>query len=214
MHKPWTSEEPSFPVELAWRIRSFFLPERETGPLWALVGRALLLVVITAYGWWFHRATMAELGESPKFIHLINLPFHEAGHVIFGLFGGDFIRVLGGTLGQLLMPLVLAVAFRWKYGDAFAGALALWWLGQNLVDCAPYINDARSLQLTLIGGSTGQEVEGHDWEYLLTQLGWINRDVHISRWVLRGGRWVMALSLLWATVVLVTQFWSRFAEPD
>jgi hypothetical protein len=111
--------------------------------------------------------------------------------------------VLGGTLGQLLMPLVLGVAFRWKYGDAFAAALALWWFGQSLVDCAPYINDARSLQLTLLGGGTGREVDGHDWEYLLTRMGWLHKDVYISRWVLSGGRWLMAGGLLWALVVLI-----------
>ena len=65
--------------ELAWRIRTFFLPDRDPGPMWALIGRVLLLGFIAAYGWWFHFATMAELGETHKFIHGINLPFHEAG---------------------------------------------------------------------------------------------------------------------------------------
>jgi hypothetical protein len=27
-----------------------------------------------------------------------------------------------------------------------------WWTGQNLMDVAIYINDARALQLTLVGG--------------------------------------------------------------
>jgi hypothetical protein len=197
--------------DYAWRIRAFFLPDRDPDAPSALVGRGLLLGVIAVYGWWFHFATMAELGETQKFIHGINLPFHEAGHVIFGFFGSDFLRVLGGTLGQLLMPLTLGVAFRWKYSDGFAAALALWWFGQNLVDCAPYINDARSLQLTLIGGSTGQEVEGHDWEYLLTQLGWLRQDVYLSRWVLRCGRWLMALGLVWAAVVWAAQIRLRLS---
>ena len=42
-------------------------------------------------------------GES--FLHLINLPFHEFGHVLFSPFG-DYMRSLGGTLGQLLMPAI------------------------------------------------------------------------------------------------------------
>ena len=195
-----------FWIGLTWRAREFFLPEREPAPAWALAGRALLLAGVAAYGWWFHFATMLELGETGKYIHNINLVFHEAGHVIFGFFGNDFLRVAGGTLGQLLMPFVLCVAFRWKNRDAFAAALALWWVGQNLVDCAPYINDARSLNLELLGGGNGKEVEGHDWEYLLTELGWLNKDVYLSRWVLRGGRWVMALALGWAVTVLVAEF--------
>ena len=42
-----------------------------------------------------------------------------------------------------------------------------WWAGENMMDVAIYINDARALQLTLIGGQTGAEVEGHDWEHIL-----------------------------------------------
>ena len=190
---------------MAWRVQDFFLPDREPAPIWVLAGRAGLVLGIFGYGWWFHFATMQELGETHKFIHNINLVFHEAGHVIFGFFGNDFLRVLGGTLGQLLMPLVLFVAFRWKNRDAFAAALALWWFGQNLVDSAPYINDARSLDLMLLSGGTGKEVEGHDWEYLLTELGWLHKDVYISRWVLRGGRWVMALALIWALIVWIAE---------
>src|SRR5437867_11606419 len=30
--------------------------------------------------------------------------------------------------------------------------------------------------LVLVGGKTGAEVEGHDWEYLLTELGWLRFD--------------------------------------
>jgi hypothetical protein len=191
---------------LGWRVRELLVPDAEPPSLWALLGRGALLAIVGAYGWWFHWATMGELGETPKFIHLINTPFHEAGHVIFGFFGNRFLTVAGGTIGQLLMPLVLFVACRWKNSDAFAAALGLWWFGQNLVDCAPYINDARMLQLTLIGGGTGQEVEGHDWEYLLTELGWLHQDVYIARWVLRAGRWTMALALLWAAVVLIAGY--------
>jgi hypothetical protein len=40
-----------------------------------------------------------------------------------------------------------------------------WWGGQNLMDVAVYIDDARSLQLVLLGGHTGSEVEeGRRWK--------------------------------------------------
>jgi hypothetical protein len=35
---------------------------------------------------------------------------------------------------------------------------------------------SRALQLVLLGGKTGAEVEGHDWEYLLTELGLLRVD--------------------------------------
>ena len=38
--------------------------------------------------------------------------FHEAGHLLFGVFGWETLTVLGGTLMQLLVPMpVFAVAW-------------------------------------------------------------------------------------------------------
>jgi hypothetical protein len=198
---------------ISWRLADFFFPERKPDPLWALIGRAVLLVGVFLYGWRFFRLSMRELTElnGAYALHSVHLVFHEAGHVIFSWFG-DFMHVLGGSLLQVLMPLIWFVAARFRGGDAFAGALCLWLTGQSLVDLAPYINDARSLQLTLLGGATGREVEGHDWEYLLDAMNLLNRDVYISRAVLRIGRWIMALSLLWAAAVLFVQYCRRNAQ--
>jgi hypothetical protein len=191
----------------AWRIANFFVPERSARPLWALVGRAILLVAVAFYAWRFFRLGMRELTDlnGDYALHSVHLVFHEAGHVLFGPFG-DFMQFLGGSLLQVLMPLLWFVAARFWGGDAFTGALCLWLMGHSLIDIAPYINDARSLQITLIGGVTGREVEGHDWEYILTHLNLLHRDVHIARQVMFAGRWVMGLSLAWATVALIVEF--------
>jgi hypothetical protein len=194
-------------ANVSWRVTEFFRPEREPRPLWGLLGRALLFVAIALYGWRFFRMSMRELTDlnGAFALHSVHLVFHEAGHVIFGFFG-QFIGVLGGSLLQVLMPFLWFIAARFWGRDAFAGALCLWLMGHSLVDVAPYINDARSLQLTLIGGVTGREVEGHDWEYILNELNLLHRDVYISRAVLLAGRWVMALSLGWAALVLLADF--------
>lgn len=199
-----------FWANVSWRLTDFFFPERKPDPAWALAGRAVLLGVAIAYGWRFHRMTMLELSDlnGAYALHAVHLVFHEAGHVIFSFFG-EFMHVLGGSLLQVLMPFIWFVAARFWGKDAFAGALCLWLMGHSLVDVAPYINDARSLQLVLLGGGTGREVEGHDWEYLLTEMNVLNKDVFISRDVLSVGRWVMALSLLWAGAVLIVQFRRR-----
>jgi hypothetical protein len=97
------------------------------------------------------------------FMHLVNLPFHEAGHIIFMPFG-RFMMFLGGTLAQLLMPIICMSALLMTSRNTFGASASLWWLGQNFMDIAPYINDSRALKLILIGGVTGREVEGHDWE--------------------------------------------------
>jgi len=109
-----------------------------------------------------------------SFLHLINLPFHEAGHIIFSPFG-SFMMSLGGSLTQVLIPLVCAVEFG-RRDDWFGAMVGIWWAGQNLIDLGPYIADARALQLVLLGGFTGAQVEGHDWEAILTALGWLRHD--------------------------------------
>lgn len=78
---------------------------------------------------------------------------------------------------QLLVPLVCLLSFLIKTRDAFAASVALWWLGESLMDLAPYINDARDLKLMLLGGVTGREVEDyHDWEFILRKLGLLECD--------------------------------------
>jgi len=104
-----------------------------------------------------------------SFLHLPDLVFHEAGHMILAPFG-RFMTVLGGSLLQCLIPVIAAIAFV-RQEEPFGTAICSWWAGQNLVDLAPYIADAQSLRLVLLGGHTGAEVEGHDWEFILNQLG-------------------------------------------
>jgi len=139
------------------------------------------------------------------FMHLINLPFHEAGHLIFSPFG-RFMMVLGGSLGQLLMPLICLGAFLFYNNDAFGATVALWWFAESLMDLSPYINDARDLQLILLGGVTGQEVEGHDWEYLLANLGWSQYDHTLAHAAYSIGIYFMALAFLWGALLLYRQY--------
>ncbi|UUZ56987.1 hypothetical protein LP419_19985 [Massilia sp. H-1] len=51
-------------------------------------------------------------------------------------------------------------------------------LAQSLVDLSPYIRDAQTRSLPLVGG--GGE-ESHDWGNLLTMLGWLDHTIAISR---------------------------------
>lgn len=137
------------------------------------IGKALLVGGLAIWTWQFARLPIGA-GVMDSVLHLPDLVFHEAGHILFSPFG-RFITVLGGSLFQVLVPVTLAAAFL-KQHDAFGAAVCTWWAGENLLDLAPYIADARALQLVLLGGHTGAEVEGHDWEYLLTTLGWMRHD--------------------------------------
>lgn len=165
----------------------------------AQVGRALALIALAAWTWQFARAPMGTM-EAESFLHLPNLVFHEAGHVILSPFG-RFMTVLGGSLFQLTVPLVLAGAFL-RQRDQFGAVVCAWWAGQNLVDLAPYIADARALQLVLLGGKTGAEVQGHDWEYLLGALGWMRHDRMLGLVARRAGLTIMIASLAWGAIIL------------
>lgn len=158
-----------------------------------MAARALLLAGLAIWTWSFASAPMAEAANSV--LHLPNLVFHEAGHVIFGFFG-RFMTALGGSLLQTLVPVVLAVAFGRKE-DRVGVAVCAWWAGQNLLDLAPYVADARRLEMTLLGGRTGAEVEGHDWEFLLTELGWLHLDMSIALAFRRAGLAIMIGALAW-----------------
>ncbi len=165
----------------------------------ARVGRGLLLIGLMVWSWQFARLPMGA-GVMDSVLHLPNLVFHEAGHVLFSPFG-RFMTVLGGSLSQVLVPVVLGVAL-FRGGDAFGASVCAWWAGQNLLDLAPYIADSRALQLVLLGGHTGAEVEGHDWEYLLTTLGWMQHDRTLGLAAHRIGLMVMAAALVWGALCL------------
>ena len=60
-----------------------------------------------------------------RFIDDANLWFHEGGHFIFGLFG-DTMGLYGGTLGQLIIPIICGVAF-WRQGSSVSVSVASLW---------------------------------------------------------------------------------------
>lgn len=156
------------------------------------------IALVTGLGlWtlWFARTPLsADVNQS--FLHLPDLVFHEAGHVIFAPFG-RFMTVLGGSLLQCLIPVIAAISFV-RQDQPFSAAICGWWAGQNFVDLAPYIADARALRMVLLGGKTGAEVEGHDWEYILTQLHVIHLDRGIGMTAYALGIAIMIGALVYA----------------
>ena len=165
----------------------------------ARAGRLAFLVLLAYWTFVFLWWPMRQDTVGASFLHLINLPFHEAGHILFSPFG-DFMTTLGGSLMQVLVPIVIGIAFLTTSPNAFGAAVMAWWAGENLLDVAIYINDARDLQLILLGGHTGAEVEGHDWEFLLTQLGWLHLDRTLGLAAFRIGLGLMIGAILWGAV--------------
>jgi len=156
----------------------------------------LVLILITIYSFKLIALPMEQAANT--FIHNINLPIHETGHLVFMPFG-DFLHFLGGTLGQILMPLLIMLAFLVKYRDSFSAAMMFWWVGENFIDIAPYINDARTRRLFLVGGGR------HDWAWLLGRLNMLQYDHTIAIASYTLGIILMITALLWAIVVLIQQ---------
>lgn len=194
------SDEPSA------TLKALFFPLPVDPHPFFIAGKGVLLLLLAFWSVRFIFATIESNVVADSFMHLVNLPFHEAGHIIFSPLG-RFIQVIGGTLGQLMMPAVCMGVLLIRTRDAFGAAVAQWWLAESFMDIAPYINDARALKLILLGGVTGRDVaDYHDWEYILGKLGMLRMD-HALAWLAQGtGIVLMVTALLWAGANLWRQF--------
>jgi hypothetical protein len=124
-----------------------------------------------------------------------NLAFHEAGHLFFGVLGAT-LGLYGGTLGQLVFPIVAVVSF-WQRRHAIGVAFGGVWLFENFLNIARYMADARAQLLPLVGGGE------HDWYLIFSRWGSLNRDTDIAS-VTRALGWLgMIGCILW--------LWRRFA---
>ncbi|MCY7307205.1 MAG: hypothetical protein LH632_13860 [Rhodoferax sp.] len=189
--------------ELLWRV-----PQRvDNFAFW------LRAALITALAWWSvllvrmdYRS--GEIGQS--FLHRPLLVFHEAGHVVFMPFG-EWITMLGGTLGQLLVPMIIVVAFLVKNRDPFGASVGAWLLGVSVLDIAPYMYDALEPQLMLLSGRTGED-GGHDWIYLFDSLGWLPRAQFVGAITHKLGALLLMLSMAWAILLLRLQYRQRAGD--
>ena len=166
----------------------------------------IIYAVLLLWGITFFKAShldVSRYGFFDAILHNVDLMFHEAGHLFFAFFG-NFIKALGGTIMQCLIP-VLVMLYFIRRRENFPATVALWWLGQNFLDVAPYIYDAWDRVLPLIGGSHSHP-DSHDWYYILKQLNRLDKYAEISSLTARLGRFTVFLSLVWGAVILYRQF--------
>ena len=152
---------------------------------WRPVGTAGLAAASLGFCLLFLVALTGEPGWIPL-LDGANLLFHEAGHPIFGLLGWETLTILGGTLGQLLVPGLIGIAF-WVRRDTYGTAVAGVWGFENLLNIARYVADARAQVLPLVGGGE------HDWTTLLWRWGWLAQDLHIAQ-LIRACGWLGMLA--------------------
>jgi hypothetical protein len=99
------------------------------------------------------------------FLDGVNLLFHEAGHVFFGLLG-QHLGILGGTLMQFVFPVAAGLHFL-RAERPFEACVCVLWAGENLMYTAVYMADAIDMVLPRVGG------EIHDWHWLFARWGWL-----------------------------------------
>ena len=161
---------------------------------WEPVSIANLIAFVAGFGIFL----LALVRSEPGFIVLLdhaNLLFHEAGHPIIGLFSTR-LEPYGGTIGQLVFPVVLMVSF-WRSRQAPGVAAASIWFFENWLNIGRYLADARAMELPLVGGGD------HDWNTILSRWGLLRHDLQIAAGI-KVFAWVgIATSVGW----LISRAW-------
>jgi TfoX C-terminal domain len=149
------------------------------------IGRLLVVVFMAWYGF-----LNLEHPDRWLFLDNVNLIIHEAGHVLWRLFG-EFLYFLGGSLTQILVPLAFVVYF-WRSNQRFAACVAAFWTATSLFNLSVYIGDARAMELPLLGGDNVE----HDWNWILSNLNTLGADHVLSSIVYGTGLLYLALSVV------------------
>ncbi|MDX8380592.1 MAG: hypothetical protein R8M14_00605 [Ghiorsea sp.] len=104
-----TSQKEVWKAGLLWQMKEADNAVYRSGRFLLLLGLLWLswILIFSSIDYWQGNAA------SRSFLHNINLPFHEFGHIMFRAVG-SLMHSLEGSLGQLLMPLVCFCVLLWK----------------------------------------------------------------------------------------------------
>jgi serine/threonine-protein kinase len=134
---------------------------------------------------------------------------HWAGHVL-ATPADAILRVSGGTIFQLAIPLVLLISFL-RHRQYFALSVNLAWLGTILVSIGAYIADAKKMALAkTLFGDTPDGV--HDWNFLLIHARLLDSCEKIGEWTRISGQALIILAIVGGVVVLGIMFRLRNSE--
>lgn len=143
-----------------------------------------------------------------SFLDLVDLPIHEFGHLLFNPFG-QFMMVAGGSVFQVIFPLVFVGYFVWQR-SFYSAAIVMLWVGQSILNVWVYASDAVVMQLVLTSGVTGAEGGFHDWNYMLTELGLLDSTKGVAKVI----RLVGTLTIIGAAAAAVYLSFGNADEPE
>lgn len=132
-----------------------------------------------------------------SFLDNVDLPIHEFGHILFRVLG-EFVGIAGGSLFQVIFPVVFVGYFVWQRSYYSAAIVGLW-VGQSILNVWVYASDAIVMQLVLTSGFTGSEGSFHDWNYMLDHLGLLGSTKTIAGII----RFVGTLTIIGASLAAV-----------
>lgn len=143
-----------------------------------------------------------------SFLDMVDLPVHEAGHLLFRIFG-EFMMIAGGSLFQVIVPAIFVGYFVWHF-KYYSAAIVLFWLGQSIINVYIYAADAQVMQLVLISGLTGSEGSFHDWNYMLSSLGLLGSTKTVAGII----RVIGSVTIITAVVLSIYYSFVPTAEDD
>ena len=174
----------------AWTNRLPFLAALEEE--WDPTPKAALAAWLIFYLFCLYQAT-----RTPSLLSLMDgvfVPVHEGGHLLFRFFG-EFVMVAGGTILQLLVPILLACFFIF-HRQAQGVAFCLFFMFEQFLPIATYMADARAQELPLLSIGGGEDVI-HDWNYMFEKLGLLEHDIQIAGFVRFIGWMGMIVIVIW-----------------
>ena len=171
---------------------------------WKPVSRLAGIAWLSSYGLFLFYAFANHSGF--LFLDYVNLIIHEGGHFFFSWFGNT-IMILGGTLGELLVPLLCALYFFWQR-EATGFTFSLFWFFENFPYIGAYMADARTAALPLVGS------EESDWTILFTQWGLLAQDQKIGATMRILGFLGMLASAAWLAFHLPHDASTRTNSPS
>lgn len=129
---------------------------------------------------------------------------HEAGHTFFSIFGVRTITILGGSLFEVLLPIMI-FTFTWVNKKKIGMQLSLYMVGFAFLQVAFYAADGGDRQLPLIGGLSK---ESHDWYNLLAGWGMLDSDFTV------GIILVVTGALCYLTALLVPLYFKKYESVN
>lgn len=136
--------------------------------------RLIFAILLSVYFLWIAWDPMQG-----SFLDNVDLPIHETGHLLFRPLG-EFMMIAGGSLFQVIFPLIFAGYFAWRR-QYYSAAIVMLWVGQSVLNVCVYASDAVAGQLVLTSGGTLKDGDFHDWNYLLSSTGLLESTKGVAK---------------------------------